>query len=111
MYVNVEGGLQRVRSKKLYQRMLQMFLDSKECAQLEEALAAGDTGKAAEAAHTVKGVAGNLSLDSLFETSTALMNGLRDGTAGPAAVEAYRDSFAQTRSAVQALLDQWKAEG
>ncbi|MDR1605005.1 MAG: Hpt domain-containing protein [Gracilibacteraceae bacterium] len=108
--INTDSGLQRLRgNKKLYRRMLQMFLDGPECGRLEDALAGADPA-AADAAHTVKGMAGNLSLDALFETSTILMNELRTGATAPAAAAAYRDALAQTRDAARALIAEWEAE-
>jgi HPt (histidine-containing phosphotransfer) domain-containing protein len=109
--INTDSGLQRLRgNKKLYRRMLQMFLDGPECGQLEDALAGADPA-AADAAHTVKGLAGNLSLDLLFETSAVLMNELRAGAAAPAAEAAYRDALVRTREAVRALIAEWETEG
>ncbi|MDR0434037.1 MAG: Hpt domain-containing protein [Gracilibacteraceae bacterium] len=109
--INTDAGLRRLRgNKKLYCRMLRMFLAGGECDQLDAALQAADAAAAAEAAHTVKGVAGNLSLDALFETSTALMNELRAGAAAPSSAPAYRAALDSTKNAVRELVAQWEAE-
>ena len=104
-YIDKENGLARMMgNQKLYARMLGLFLESKELDMLETALANGDTAKAAEAAHAVKGVAGNLGLPALFETSAELMNSLRQGVMDETMAETYRQDLAQTLSAVKGTL-------
>lgn len=90
-YIDLETGLGRVRgNKKIYARMLGLFLASEEFAQLKESLAAGDIERAGELAHAVKGMTGNLTLTALFDVSTTLMGQLRDGVLDePTAAELF----------------------
>lgn len=105
MLINMETGLGRVRgNQKLYTKMLGMFLASEDPKKLEDALLAGDLAAAAEAAHTVKGVAGNLSLDDLFEQSSALMDQLRAGAANDDTLAAYRKAYQDTVKEVEATI-------
>ncbi len=101
-YVDMESALARVRgNKKLYRRMLGLFLDGKEFSALEEALAQGDWAKAGDVAHAIKGITGNLSLPALFETSTQLMAELRQGPAARETIDSYRDAYEKTRVSVE----------
>lgn len=110
-YLDIEGGLGRLRgNKKLYGRMLQMFMQSAEIDALETALDGQDYPKAAELAHTIKGVSGNLSMPELFETSTELMNQLRSGAPTSEALARYREAVAATRPLVEATIADLAAE-
>lgn len=106
-YIDLDGGLARVGGNaKLYSRLLGMFLKSKEIDVFEEAIAENDIPKAADAAHAIKGVSGNLSLTVLFETSMQLMNQLRNGQKDDALIEIYREAVLKTREAVEAFIEQ-----
>ena len=110
-YVDVDGALARMRgNKKLYVKMLGMFLAGKEFENFEAAIAENDLGKAGDLAHTIKGVTGNLSLTALFEQSAALMQQLREGTFDQALVDAYRETYALTRGFVTQTIEQLGAE-
>ena len=106
-YIDLEGGLARIRgNQKLYARMLQMFLDSKELGAFEEAIAAGDNAHAAEVIHGIKGMTGNLSLTAAFETSMALMNSLRNGVLDDDMLAEYREAIDVTKRLVKEYLEQ-----
>ncbi len=97
LYVDLQGGLDRVRGNKtLYRRMLGLFINSQEFAQLEQALPARDCEDLARIAHGIKGMTGNLSLTKLFEDSTAMMNRFREGVYDEAAVALYQETLKQT---------------
>ena len=101
-YLNEESGLARLRgNKKLYVRMLGMFLNSAEFGKFEEAISASDMPGAGDLAHAIKGIAGNLSLDLLAEYSTSLMTQLRGGTYDEATLAAYRDAYTKTKTLVE----------
>ena len=101
-FINLEEGLGRVRNnKKLYKRMLSLFLASDQFVALEDALAAGDFAHAADVAHGIKGMSGNLSLNAVYETSTELTEQLRKGAPDPAMLAAYREAYAGTIPVVE----------
>jgi HPt (histidine-containing phosphotransfer) domain-containing protein len=109
-YIDLESALGRVRgNKKLYRRMLGLFTQSKEFAALEDSLAAGDLNAAAGYAHSIKGMTGNLTLTKLFETSTALMNELRQGQMVAESIAAYRDALEKTKTAVDEVMAEMDA--
>ncbi len=106
-YVDMAGALARVRGNTaVYQKMLGLLLDSGEFTALEEALAAGDLPKAANVAHSIKGMTGNLSLHRLFNSSTALMQALRAGNPDDTLLAQFREDAENTRACVRVLLDQ-----
>lgn len=101
-YLDLESGLERVRgNKKLFRRMLDLFLKSAEFASLEEAIAADDHQKAEASAHSIKGVAGNLSLTLLFETSAKLMEEYRKGAPQMETIAEYREVLKDTIACVE----------
>lgn len=106
-YVNTDDGLGRLRGNKaLYKRMLGLFKKSEEFGAFEKALADGDTPAAANAMHSIKGIAGNLSLDRLFELSSELMGELRDGIVDSDHISAYRECLETTNACIDEIAEQ-----
>ena len=104
-YIDMEAGLGRVRGNAvIFKKMLGMFLGSKEFTAFEEALTANDYPKAADVAHAIKGLTGNLSLTPLFEESTKLMNQLREGSCDEATLQNYRSILTATRTEVEKII-------
>jgi HPt (histidine-containing phosphotransfer) domain-containing protein len=67
VYVNQQEGLSRVlNNAKLYVRLLTKFKTETTLDELNAAVKAGDFEKAQVDAHTLKGIAANLSLTKLF---------------------------------------------
>ena len=110
-YVNLAEGMGRVRNNaKLFKRMLGMYLAGKEFAQMDDALAGGQLVEAADAAHAIKGMSGNLGLTAVFETSTKMMNELRGGNFDQASYASYKDACVKTREIVEYLVNVHFAE-
>ncbi len=96
-YIDVEGGLARLRgNEKLFKKMLMMFLASEEMAKFEAAMAADEYAAAGDIAHAIKGMSGNLSLTKVYETSAELMVQLRQGPADAALLAEYREAIEKT---------------
>jgi len=111
-YIDEKEALARIRGNvKLYKRMLSLFLEGKENDDFEQAVAEGDLQKAGDLAHTIKGVAGNLSLKPLFELSAELMGQFRSSALDQGTLEAYRDAWVKTREAVEQLVARYQQEG
>lgn len=64
-------------NEALYERLALKFLDDPHFAELERALSDKDAQAAYRAAHSLKGVAGNLSLRCLYDQSCRLCDALR----------------------------------
>ena len=104
-YINVQSGLDRIRgNKKLFVKMLELFMDSKEFDSLDECLQKKDFEQAAKEAHAIKGMTGNLSMTVLFEISTKLMLQLRENIFEESTVNEYYDALKNTRLCVKDLI-------
>lgn len=78
--VNVEMLLERSGgSEKLMLRLLKLFLLDNNYEKLKAALEQGDREAALNASHTLKGVTGNLSMDSLYEQTGDQVKAMRAG--------------------------------
>ena len=84
-------------SESFYLRMLGMLPDDESCVQLGRALDGGDLEDAFRAAHTLKGVAGNLGLKPLYEAVCRIVEPLRRGEAS----EGYGAMYRTVREEVQ----------
>ena len=97
VYVDFADGIKRVMNNaKLYVKLLAKFKDGTKLDELEAAISAGDLGKAQAEAHTIKGVASNLSLSELARQSLEIENQIKAGTVDPAQMETMKAVFAAT---------------
>lgn len=77
---DTDGALERfVGDETFYEDCFRMFLKDPGFAELEKAMAVGDISAAFKAAHTLKGVSGNLGLTPLYRAVCALVEPLRRG--------------------------------
>ncbi len=77
------AGMSRcMNNEAFYLRLVNMELGDANVGRLQEALKAGDSKAAFEAAHALKGALGNLSLTPAYEPAAELAERLR-GAAGP----------------------------
>lgn len=65
-------------NQALYERLALKFLGDPHLPALAEALEEGDVEQAFREAHSLKGVAGNLSFDELYEAAQQISDALRD---------------------------------
>ena len=78
--IDVASALERMMgSEALLERLLGKFLDDPQYPALRTALEAGDMERAVSAAHTLKGVCGNLSMTGLYGLFTRQVDALRAG--------------------------------
>lgn len=78
--IDIESALERMMgSEALLERMMGKFLDDPQYPALRAALEAGDMERAVSAAHTLKGVCGNLSMTELYGLFTRQVDALRAG--------------------------------
>lgn len=100
----------RLSSGTLVKRFITNFLDDNSFSALCIALEEGDRGKAFRAAHTLKGVSGNLSLNRLFFSASQLAELLRsEAEVIPVDVnplfEEVKQDYQLTVSAIRAYLN------
>ena len=78
--VEAEAALERMLgSEALLERMLAKFLEDRNLPVLRAALEGADPAGAVTAAHTLKGVCGNLSMGALYGLFTRQVEALRQG--------------------------------
>ena len=97
VYIDFEDGKKRVMNNvKLYVKLLAKFRTDTKLDNLDAALAAGDLEKAQNEAHTIKGVAANLSLAELFKQTLELETQIKAKAVNPDQFETVKTVFAQT---------------
>lgn len=77
---DIEGALPRfIDNRDFYCRMLEQVPREENFSKLGAALDAGDVTAAFEAAHTIKGVMGNMGLTPMYEEVCYIVESLRNG--------------------------------
>ena len=77
--VNIEDALQRfMNNSSLYEKMLSKLVNNVKDINVLPSIEAGDYTAACDAAHTLKGVMGNLSITPLYKSYTQIVNLLRE---------------------------------
>ena len=105
VYLDYADGIKRVMNNaKLYVKLLTKFRNDTKLDDLEAALAAGDMEKAQGAAHTIKGVAANLSLSELFKQSLELETQIKAKAVNPNQIETIKTVFAATLQEVDKVI-------
>ena len=100
--VHTEEGMARcLNNESFYFRLIGMALGDAAFEKLEESVAAGDLEAAFEAAHSLKGVVGNLALTPLYEPISEITELLRSKT--QTAYSALLARIAECRAALRAL--------
>ena len=75
---NVEEGLGRcMNNETFYLTLVNKFISTTDLSKLEEALKTNDLETAFKEAHSLKGVAGNLSLTPIFKVAVEMVEPLR----------------------------------
>jgi len=102
-YVDIDDALGRLRGNKaIYKKLLETFLRNDTLDKLKESCAAGDMENAAMHAHSIKGMAGNLSLKALQQSALEQEALYKAGSPGDvAAVEA---AWNKTREYIDQVL-------
>ena len=105
VYIDFAEGVKRVmNNSKLYVKLLTKFKNDTKLDDLEAAIAAGDLEKAQGSAHTVKGVAANLSLTELFKQTLELETQIKNKTVNPTQLETVKTVFAVTLQEVEKVI-------
>jgi len=105
VYIDFADGLKRVvNNTKLYVKLLDKFKNENKLDGLEAAIKAGDMEKARNAAHTLKGVAANLSLTELYKQSLALETQIKGGAADPAQLNTVKTVFTRTLQEIDKVI-------
>ena len=100
----------RLPSESLIKKFIAKFLDDRSFPDLQTALEEGSRESAFRAAHTLKGVCGNLSLSKLMNSASKLTELLRSETeaipeGADVLFEEVRNDYELTISAIRSFLD------
>jgi HPt (histidine-containing phosphotransfer) domain-containing protein len=105
VYVDEADGIKRVMNNaKLYVKLLTKFRNENNLDDLNGSLGASDLEKAQAAAHTIKGIAANLSLTALFQQALEVETQIKNKAVDQAAVDSLNAIFADTLTEVDKVL-------
>ena len=105
VYINEEEGKKRVMGNgKLYAKLLTKFNADTKIDNLITFAAAQDWEKAQVEAHTIKGVAANLSLTELFTQSLDVETQFKGKSVNPESIEKLKACFAETLVQVEKVI-------
>ena len=108
VYINEEEGKKRVmNNSKLYTKLLTKFKTDTNLNDLVASAVAQDWEKAQAAAHTIKGVAANLSLTELFNQSLGVETQIKEKSLNPETLENLKACFAETLVHVEKVIAQY----
>jgi HPt (histidine-containing phosphotransfer) domain-containing protein len=97
IYINFDEGMKRVvNNGKLYVRLLGKFKSDTTMADLELRISAGDLEGAQISAHTLKGLAANLSLTELFERTRDLESCIKERAVPEGALDTLKSVYEET---------------
>lgn len=97
-----EGLARCINNEAFYFRMIDLAVKDKGFGELESALRAGDQDAAFAAAHSLKGVLGNLALEPMFRPASELTELLRHKTPGD--YDALLREILEQRAKLEALI-------
>jgi HPt (histidine-containing phosphotransfer) domain-containing protein len=110
IYINAEEGMKRVmNNSKLYTKLLGKFKADTNLNDLINFVGAQDWEKAQGAAHTVKGIAANLSLTELFKQSLDVETQIKGKSLDPASLESLKTCFTETLAQIDKVIAQYAA--
>lgn len=105
--VDLESGLERfMGNETLYAKFAMRFTEDKNYAGLLAAMEAGDEKAAFEAAHTLKGVAGNLSFTRIYQRTSEVVEALRGGDLAEA--QRKLPELCRAYEELKPVLEEWK---
>jgi HPt (histidine-containing phosphotransfer) domain-containing protein len=107
VYIDEEDGKKRVMNNgKLYAKLLTKFKTDTNLDDLIAFSGAEEWEKAQAAAHTIKGIAANLSLMELFNQSLDVETQIKGHSINPDSLESLKLCFAETIAAVEKVIAQ-----
>jgi HPt (histidine-containing phosphotransfer) domain-containing protein len=108
VYIDQADGLKRVMNNaKLYVKLLDKFKTGTNLDDLSTALQALDYEKAQAAAHTIKGIAANLSLTELFKQALDVETQIKARSVNPGAFESLKNCFEITLKSIDEVIAQY----
>jgi HPt (histidine-containing phosphotransfer) domain-containing protein len=107
VYINEAEGKKRVMNNaKLYAKLLTKFKADTNINELDSAAVAQDWEKAQAAAHTIKGIAANLSLTELYKQSLDVETQIKGKALKNESLESLKNCFTVTLAEIDKVLAQ-----
>ena len=107
IYIDPDEGMGRVLGNKaLYTKLLVKFKEGTNLDGLMSALDAVDYENAQAAAHTIKGIAANLSLKELHLQAQEIEAQIKNKAVSPEIIESIKVCFAETLASVDKVIEQ-----
>ena len=104
-YIDINDALPRLGNNEgLYKKLLKSFLSEKSVPMFEESIRANDIKNSQYAAHTIKGIAANLSLKALHREAAAADAQLKEGKIEEASVNSFKAVLNETIDEVKKYL-------
>ena len=101
---DIPGAISRfMGNEEMYMSFLaELFTEDTTFADLETAVSAGDSKSAEKAAHTLKGAAANMGLDTLSKAADGIVQAARAGNTGdiPALFDTCRSEYGKIRALI-----------
>ena len=108
VYINEDEGKKRVMNNgKLYAKLLTKFKTDTNLNDLVTFAGAQDWEKAQGAAHTIKGIAANLSLTELFNQSLDVETQIKGKSLNPESLDKLKACFAETVVQIEKVITQY----
>ena len=105
IYIDIDEGVKRVmNNKKLYIKLLGKFKTDANIDGISEFLAVGDFENAQIQAHTIKGIAANLSLTELFKQILELENQIKARAVAPNQMDIVKAAYSATVTEVDKVI-------
>ena len=108
VYINEEEGKKRLMNNaKLYAKLLTKFKTDTNLDELINFVGEQDWEKAQGAAHTIKGIAANLSLTELFNQSLDVETQIKGKALNPLSLENLKNCFAETLVHIEKVITRY----
>jgi HPt (histidine-containing phosphotransfer) domain-containing protein len=108
VYIDVDDGLRRIMDNtKLYAKLLIKFKEDLNLNNLEDALVSGDIANAKIYAHTIKGIAANLSLIELQKQALEIESQIKSGSINPEQINIVKNIYNQTIKEVDKVIEKY----
>ena len=105
VYINEEEGKKRVMNNgKLYAKLLTKFKTDTNLDKLYSSAEAEDWESAQAEAHTIKGLAANLSLTELFNQSLEVETQIKGKSLKPESIENLKACFTETVKSIEEVI-------
>ena len=106
VYIDEEDGKKRVMNNaKLYAKLLTKFKADTNLSELIDSAVAMDWDRAQGAAHTIKGIAANLSLTELYKQSLDVETQIKSKSLAGESLENLKTCFAETLIAIDKVIE------